>query len=71
MAVDEIVRRHSFSSWRKKFQSDMSDGVLGGEKVLVLKPQTYMNESGALLVMLCGFTTFHCPMSMCSMMSWI
>jgi peptidyl-tRNA hydrolase, PTH1 family len=46
MAVDEIVRRHNFSSWRKKFQSDMSDGVLGGEKVLVLKPQTYMNESG-------------------------
>ena len=46
MAVDEIVRRHSFSSWRKKFQSDMSDGVLNGEKVLVLKPQTYMNESG-------------------------
>lgn len=46
MAVDAIVRRHNFSSWRKKFQSDMSDGVLGGEKVLVLKPQTYMNESG-------------------------
>jgi peptidyl-tRNA hydrolase, PTH1 family len=46
MAVDEIVRRHNFSSWRKKFSSDMSEGNLGGEKVLVLKPQTYMNESG-------------------------
>jgi peptidyl-tRNA hydrolase, PTH1 family len=46
MAVDEVVRRHSFSSWRKKFSSDMSEGVLGAEKVLVLKPQTYMNESG-------------------------
>jgi peptidyl-tRNA hydrolase, PTH1 family len=46
MAVDEIVRRHSFSSWRKKFSSDVSEGNLGGEKVLVLKPQTYMNESG-------------------------
>jgi peptidyl-tRNA hydrolase, PTH1 family len=46
MAVDEIVRRHSFSSWRKKFNSDMSEGKLGGEKVLALKPQTYMNESG-------------------------
>jgi peptidyl-tRNA hydrolase, PTH1 family len=46
MAVDEIVRRHSFSSWRKKFQSEMSDGVIAGEKVMVLKPQTYMNESG-------------------------
>ena len=46
MAVDEIVRRHSFSPWRKKFQSEMSEGTLAGEKVLVLKPQTYMNESG-------------------------
>ncbi len=46
MAVDEIVRRHNFSSWRKKFSSDMSEGNLGGEKVMVLKPQTYMNESG-------------------------
>ncbi len=46
MAVDEIVRRHNFSPWRKKFQSDMSEGLLSGEKVMVLKPQTYMNESG-------------------------
>jgi peptidyl-tRNA hydrolase, PTH1 family len=46
MAVDEIVRRHSFLPWRKKFHSDMSEGKLAGEKVLVLKPQTFMNESG-------------------------
>jgi peptidyl-tRNA hydrolase, PTH1 family len=46
MAVDEIVRRHSFSSWRKKFHADMAEGTLGGAKVMVLKPQTYMNESG-------------------------
>jgi peptidyl-tRNA hydrolase, PTH1 family len=46
MAVDEIVRRHSFLSWRKKFHSDMSEGKLAGEKILVLKPQTFMNESG-------------------------
>lgn len=46
MAVDEIVRRHNFSSWRKKFNSEMSEGALAGEKVMVLKPQTYMNESG-------------------------
>jgi peptidyl-tRNA hydrolase, PTH1 family len=46
MAVDEIVRRHNFSSWRKKFQADMSEGSIGGEKVMVLKPQTFMNESG-------------------------
>ncbi|WP_373502489.1 aminoacyl-tRNA hydrolase [Aestuariivirga sp.] len=46
MAVDEIVRRHGFSPWRKRFQGETSDGVLAGEKVLILKPLTYMNESG-------------------------
>ena len=46
MAVDEIVRRHTFLPWRKKFHSDISEGKLRAEKVLVLKPQTFMNESG-------------------------
>lgn len=46
MAVDEIVRRHSFSPWRAKFHGDISEGRLAGEKVLALKPTTYMNESG-------------------------
>jgi len=46
MAVDEIVRRHSFSPWRNRFQADCAEGRLGGEKVLAMKPQTYMNESG-------------------------
>jgi peptidyl-tRNA hydrolase, PTH1 family len=46
MAVDEIVRRHKLSSWRKKFQSEMSEGEIAGERILILKPQTFMNESG-------------------------
>lgn len=46
MAVDEIVRRHSFSPWRKKFQAEVAEGTVGGIKVLALKPQTYMNRSG-------------------------
>ena len=46
MAVDAIVRRHGFSPWRKRFQGEASEGMLAGEKVLVLKPMTYMNESG-------------------------
>ena len=46
MAVDEVVRRHGFSPWRKRFQGETSDGMLAGEKVLLLKPLTYMNESG-------------------------
>lgn len=46
MAVDEMVRRHGFSPWRKRFQGEVSEGSFGPEKVLVLKPMTYMNESG-------------------------
>ena len=46
MAADVIHRRHNFSPWRKKFRGDLSEGTLGGEKVLLLKPQTFMNESG-------------------------
>ncbi len=46
MAADEIVRRHNFSPWRSKFQAEVSEGSIAGEKVLVIKPQTYMNLSG-------------------------
>lgn len=46
MAVDEIVRRHSFSEWRSRFQGLVSEGRINGEKILVLKPETFMNNSG-------------------------
>jgi PTH1 family peptidyl-tRNA hydrolase len=46
MAVDEIVRRHSFGAWRSRFQSMAAEGSIAGEKILILKPMTYMNESG-------------------------
>jgi len=46
MAVDEIVRRHGFSPWKKRFQGEVAEGVLGSERTLALKPQTFMNESG-------------------------
>jgi peptidyl-tRNA hydrolase, PTH1 family len=46
MAVDEIVRRHGFSTWRHKFQAHASEGKIDGERVIVVKPQTFMNESG-------------------------
>ncbi len=46
MAVDAIHRRHGFPSWRRRFQAEVSEATLSGEKVLLLKPQTYMNESG-------------------------
>ena len=46
MAVDAIQRLHSFSPFRSKFQGHLADGVVGVEKVLLLKPTTFMNSSG-------------------------
>lgn len=46
MAVDEIVRRHSFGPWRRRFDGQCAEGTIDGEKVLALKPETFMNESG-------------------------
>ena len=46
MAVDAILRAHGFGPPRARFQSETFEGRLGGEKVMVLKPATYMNESG-------------------------
>ncbi|MBC7314468.1 MAG: aminoacyl-tRNA hydrolase [Rhizobium sp.] len=46
MAVDAIHRRHSFSPWAKKFKAEIADGEIAGEKVLLMKPQTFMNLSG-------------------------
>lgn len=48
MAVDEVYRAYGFSPWRKKFQAEMSEGQITGvaDKVVLLKPQTYMNLSG-------------------------
>ncbi|MBE7638081.1 aminoacyl-tRNA hydrolase [Sneathiella sp. P13V-1] len=46
MAVDEIIRRHSFSAERIRFLGITCDATIAGEKVLALKPNTYMNESG-------------------------
>jgi PTH1 family peptidyl-tRNA hydrolase len=46
LAGDEIPRRHRFSPWRARFEGETSEGTIGDEKVLLLKPATYMNESG-------------------------
>jgi len=46
MAVDRIVRRHNFSSEQRKFKGLVSEGMIGGEKILTIKPQTFMNRSG-------------------------
>ncbi|MDV4177455.1 aminoacyl-tRNA hydrolase [Rhizobium brockwellii] len=46
MAVDAIHRRHGFLPWSKKFRAEIAEGELAGEKVLLIKPQTFMNLSG-------------------------
>jgi PTH1 family peptidyl-tRNA hydrolase len=46
MAADAIARRHSFSPWSKKFLGLIAEGTLAGEKILLIKPQTFMNLSG-------------------------
>ncbi len=45
-AVDRIAMDHGFGPWKSKFQGRVADGRLGGEKVLLLKPETFMNLSG-------------------------
>ena len=46
MALEHIAADHGFSPWRSKFQGQICEGVLGGQKVILLKPETYMNRSG-------------------------
>ena len=46
MAADALARRWSFPAFRSKFQGHASEGTIDGERVLLLKPQTYMNDSG-------------------------
>ncbi len=46
MAVDTIAIRHGFSPWRSRFKGLSCEGMVGGEKIIALKPLTYMNLSG-------------------------
>lgn len=46
MAVEAIADAHGFPSFRSRFQSRTSEGRMGGERTVLLEPQTYMNESG-------------------------
>ena len=46
MAADIIAEVHGFGPWTKKFRSLISEGRIGRHKVLLVKPQTFMNDSG-------------------------
>jgi len=55
IAVDEIIRRYAFSGGKMKFKGWLYDGMIGTEKAMVIKPQTYMNKSGECLAAACQF----------------
>ena len=46
MAVEAIARRHRASGFRNRFKGELAETSIGGERVLLLKPQTFMNASG-------------------------
>jgi PTH1 family peptidyl-tRNA hydrolase len=46
LAVERIADQHGAGPWRKKFQGHVAEATVGGERVLLLKPDTFMNESG-------------------------
>ncbi|WP_406721162.1 aminoacyl-tRNA hydrolase [Thioclava litoralis] len=46
MALDRIAEDHGFGPWKSKFQGQISEGRLGSERIVLLKPETFMNNSG-------------------------
>jgi len=46
MALDRIAQRHNFGPWRQRFRGLSAEGTIAGEKIVALKPLTYMNDSG-------------------------
>lgn len=46
MAIEQIARAHSFAPFRVRFQGRVSEGQIASERIILLEPETYMNESG-------------------------
>ena len=61
MAVDAIANAHGFSPWRQKFNALISEGRLGQQKVILAKPQTFMNKSGDAAQQILQFYKLNAP----------
>jgi len=55
MAAEEISAAYSFGPWQKKFHGRICAGEIGGEKIFILLPETYMNESSRAVQAACAF----------------
>ncbi|MEM7045686.1 MAG: aminoacyl-tRNA hydrolase, partial [Pseudomonadota bacterium] len=55
MMVDAIAEAHGFTPWRSKFSSRIAEGRLGGVKVMLQKPETFMNLSGRAVMQAANF----------------
>lgn len=55
MAMDAIADEHGFGPWRTKFQALYAEGRIGTEKILLVKPQTFYNETGKSLAQFVRF----------------
>ncbi len=55
MAVDALAEAYNFPSWRSKYSSEIAEGQVGNSKVMLQKPQTYMNRSGIAVAQAANF----------------
>jgi peptidyl-tRNA hydrolase, PTH1 family len=55
VTADAIARRYGFPAFRDRFKGELAEGVIGGEKRLLLKPQTFMNDSGEAVLAAASF----------------
>ena len=55
MALDNIVERYNFSNYNKKYDAFVATGNIAGEKVIAVKPQTFMNKSGISIAKFVNF----------------
>ncbi len=55
MVVDALAEAYRFTSWRSKYSSEIAEGQIGGTKVMLQKPQTFMNRSGIAVAQAANF----------------